>query len=213
MREHYETLGVQENATTEEIKRSFHDKAKTAHPDVGGSPDEFKKLNMAYLILKNPETRRKYDAGQDPDIASNSSLSEGQKVLMEMFNSYLQNLDYMEAQCPKIKTYVINEITKLRTQHEANKNKCMAQITKLNSKKGKLTTTSELNLFELLIDNQIDQLNKRIFLAEEHIKVLNSALIVLELYNEAFDPSVRSNVSFSVFGEGPHIIYGMPGSI
>lgn len=59
---HYELLGVEVDATQEELRRAYKQRAKEWHPDrPGGSPQKFRDLVDAYDILKNPETRKSYD--------------------------------------------------------------------------------------------------------------------------------------------------------
>ncbi len=47
-KEWYEILEVKENASVEEIKNSYHKKAKEYHPDAGGSNELFTELTNAY---------------------------------------------------------------------------------------------------------------------------------------------------------------------
>ena len=68
---YYEVLGVSPTATSEEIKNSFRKLAQDVHPDKqppGTSArakkvleEDFKSLNEAYEVLKDPEQRRIYD--------------------------------------------------------------------------------------------------------------------------------------------------------
>ncbi len=64
----YETLGINENASTEEIKKSYRRLARKYHPDINKSPDaeeKFKEINAAYEILSNKEKRKQYDMHGD----------------------------------------------------------------------------------------------------------------------------------------------------
>ncbi|WP_457626020.1 DnaJ domain-containing protein [Persephonella sp.] len=58
----YRILGVGRNATPEEIKKAFREKARKYHPDINPDYQElFKQITHAYDILIDPEKRKKYD--------------------------------------------------------------------------------------------------------------------------------------------------------
>lgn len=69
---HFETLGVSENATEQEIKQGFFQKAKKFHPDQYRDPgfadlsDRIEALFMrvggAYEVLRDPQSRQSYEA-------------------------------------------------------------------------------------------------------------------------------------------------------
>mmetsp|Transcript_20697 Transcript_20697/g.26789 ORF Transcript_20697/g.26789 Transcript_20697/m.26789 type:complete len:413 (-) Transcript_20697:497-1735(-) len=57
----YKQLGLEKKASQQEIKKAFRKLAIKAHPDKGGDPEEFKKIQAAYEVLSDPEKREKYD--------------------------------------------------------------------------------------------------------------------------------------------------------
>ena len=67
-RDYYETLGIERNASDDEIKKAFRKLARVHHPDVHTgdqqkkvSEEKFKEINEAYEILSDQEKRRRYD--------------------------------------------------------------------------------------------------------------------------------------------------------
>ena len=61
-KDYYKTLGVDNNATQEDIKKAFRKLAHKYHPDKeGGDEKKFKEMNEAFQVLGNPERRRQYD--------------------------------------------------------------------------------------------------------------------------------------------------------
>ena len=64
-RDYYQTLGVDKDASQDDIKKAYRKLAREYHPDVNpddsNAEEKFKDINEAYQVLSDEEKRNKYD--------------------------------------------------------------------------------------------------------------------------------------------------------
>jgi curved DNA-binding protein len=64
-RDYYEVLGVQPNASQDEIQAAYRRLSRAHHPDVNkdpGAEERFKEVGQAYSVLSDQQSRARYDA-------------------------------------------------------------------------------------------------------------------------------------------------------
>lgn len=65
--DYYAVLGVERDATQEQIKKAYRRLARQLHPDVNPDEEErFKEVTKAYEVLSDPQKRELHDLGADP---------------------------------------------------------------------------------------------------------------------------------------------------
>ena len=92
----YETLGVSDNASADEIKKAYRKLARKYHPDVNKDEeaiDKFKEINAAYEVLSDKKKKDEYDMYGDQmfggqnfhDFAQNQGGVDLDDILRNIF--------------------------------------------------------------------------------------------------------------------------------
>jgi DnaJ-class molecular chaperone len=88
MRDHYATLGVAPNETTELIKAAYRKRATRYHPDKNPSPDaatRFREVQEAYEVLSDAARRKAYD-----EYRQRSLIEDPLPVARDIAGKYIQ---------------------------------------------------------------------------------------------------------------------------
>lgn len=82
MKDYYKILEVEENASDEDIKKSYRNLSKRFHPDVNpDGAEKFKEINEAYEVLGNGEKRQQYNQRKNNPYAG----SDFENMFSQMF--------------------------------------------------------------------------------------------------------------------------------
>ena len=101
---YYKILGVDKNASKDEIKKAYRNLVRTKHPDKGGSEEEFQNIQLAYDTLSDENKRKVYDeygeeglkegmTGEEPTDIFDLFTRGGKKNVKRKTKSVLQAME------------------------------------------------------------------------------------------------------------------------
>ena len=113
-RDYYEILGLEKNASDDDIKKSYRKLAMKFHPDRNtepGAEEKFKEAKEAYEILSDPNKRTEYDAmghsafennphGQTRTWTFNQGATGMPNDINDIFNHVFRNFNFQGGMHP-----------------------------------------------------------------------------------------------------------------
>lgn len=198
----YEVLGLNSDATQEEIKKRYRQLAQDLHPDRGGDGDKFAQVNLAYDILNDPIMKRSFDAS-GTFFYDQTIYTEAKEQLGHVL---WRQIDQCDPDHGDLILYMKNDaravLKSVETDIQNTKNylgKLIKIINKIKLKK------NHENVLATLVKLKINNLENDIKMFERRTKVCNVMLIVLDNYHfsvnewmemlEAPPPEANSQVS------------------
>lgn len=178
----YDILGVSTGASEAEIKAAYKMKAKENHPDKGGSVETMVKINNAYRILINPETRKRYDQTGEQD-----SFSFDQRFASFCQQIFMQIIE----QASDIKHNNLIDLFKIHVNQQLqnsieSKKKAERKRDKFKEVASRIVSKSNTSLVNIINAN-IAEYEKRFVAADSDIEFIKDAIKVLEEYDYRVD--------------------------
>lgn len=207
---HYDVLGVDRDATEQEIRQAFRRKAAECHPDRHNGDkskeEQFKALAIAKTILLDPRRRALYDAGQEDSIDD-----VYREALQVVHNGFFQIVDSIQ------NTVEVDVIGKLKQGIMGKKRELVASISKIEQDIKKMKRVKRRivrkkkgrNIFADAVDKRIDEYQRTIENIQHGIEVLNTAYRICKEYEyrceDAGEGMHRYNAfMWSLFGGMDH---------
>ncbi len=108
-KDYYKVLGINKNATDEEIRSAYRKLAKKYHPDVNKTPDseeKFKEIENAYSILSDKRKRFDYDYLFDHNMFTDE--------IKRMFEEAIEHIDKKLKEKSDLENETKNDIRDLK---------------------------------------------------------------------------------------------------
>ena len=182
MTDPYETLGVEPDASADEIKKAHRRAAQRSHPDrEGGDTKQFQVVTAAYQVLKDPERRAKYDETGETGDAAGDPVTDR---LVQLFNMIVESEEFDCNIIDKCKSHIASAMQQLKLEQ----NKVDATLHRLESQVGRIGTDGH-NLFENILNAKIESLAKKYKHLEDETEILSKMKELLDDYSDTSPPS------------------------
>lgn len=187
----YDDLGVDNKADTIAIKRAYRKKAGKTHPDKGGSKEDFVKLQRAYLVLSNPETRSKYDKTGDESMAAPDN--EQQEIIGIVVTSFEVVVGIIQQRRANPLEFDIakemrDALNKKKSEIEKEKNNLEKNILETEKFLGRFKVKGQTNFMEYMLKSRIDGIKLNIRFKVKDIDKFIKALELIEGMSFKVDP-------------------------
>ena len=202
----YAVLQINREATLKEVQKAYHFLAKKCHPDIGGNPEEFQRINAAYEILCDPDKRAFYDKTGCIKQPENEIYAIAAKIIADTIEKFLQNnrqnilkLDFI--------VVIINKLVEEKNSINEKRTAIRKNIKVINKLKKKLTRKKSDSNYPPVVFQYFEQ-KKTEFLnvlrqLNEAVSYNKIAVSMLQEYEFDYDKAinVQSYAIHSSFGD------------
>jgi curved DNA-binding protein CbpA len=173
----YAELDVDRDAPKEQIRRAFRAKAKRAHPDAGGSRDEFERLKRAALVLTDDRRRARFDSAGVVDDSPDDTQGQARGLLAAKLLELLAG-----AEDP----LTFDAIGRLRFELRKRRSELVAQIAKVSAGakraealKSALRGRKGKAIVEALLGDHLAKFRQAVGEGESQVAVVDAAIEML----------------------------------
>ncbi|MGH6831834.1 MAG: DnaJ domain-containing protein [Methyloceanibacter sp.] len=199
MRDLYQILGVRRSTAPEEIQRAYRRKAKTAHPDGGGSVKAFSDLSTAYTVLSDPNRRERYDrTGEiEPLRPNNLDVSAIEVIAQKLGLIIHAECDVTSVDIDALIEQAIREDIAERNAGISSLRRAMERARRLRDRV-KRKADGQANMLARVLDWHETTAKSHIKQSEEAVSSMERALEILKDYSFADDFSAATADDVSV---------------
>ena len=188
----YAALGIPRDASRDAIRKAYRRKARTVHPDVGGSTEAYALVRTAHDVLTDAGRRKVYDeTGKIEEAPVDNEITDALQHVMSAFEHIFtvcqqRGIDPVEVDLLKdAKTFLEGRRADYKKGNEtagARLRKLEKIAKRLKAKKGKSDRLS------MLFHGPIGSLNQAIVANNKQIKSIGRALEIMADHEFNFSP-------------------------
>jgi len=186
MNDPYADLGVERTASKASIKRAYRKRAQKAHPDKGGSTEEFQHIAAAFALLSNDAARERFDTtGQTgPDTSNDNLLQE----LAQLFLSVVDRAVCVES------TDILAQMRAVLDRTLSELQQQVAQTLELVKRRERAASrvkvvSGERNLLSEIATHEALAARQMLGRVEEKVDRVKNLIKFLSHYSYAFEPT------------------------
>jgi curved DNA-binding protein CbpA len=174
----YQILGVVAGASDEQIKAAYRQRAKGMHPDAGGDPDAFMRMQRACDLLLDPLRRKVFDAtGYDPEFADPTDL-QGALIIETLVNDVV--LDERQAG-------TFDPLARMRAKLALHIREMEGHRSRIRGHMERLRRRPETDVLGFMLKARIEAISRSIAETKKKIEATERAHELLQAYSYAVD--------------------------
>jgi len=177
----YETLGVEADATPEQIKQAYRRQARIHHPDAGGEHDAFVALSLAYDILSDPARRAHYDQHGTTRASGPTPETMAQQEIISIFLQLAEQHQWTEQPYIALIRQRIKQSRREAQQHIGNLTLKRAHLTAF---KFPAHSHAGESIFEIVVEGQKAHVEGKVAEINALIEQMDCALDLLKGYKD-----------------------------
>lgn len=195
----YRVLGVGRCAAQDDLRRAYRRKAKSSHPDSGGSVGAFGEIATAYAVLSDPERRERYDlTGEiDPPRADTLDASAIEVIAQKLGLIIHAEQDVTALDIGALIEGAIREDMAQRRANIASHSRAIERTTKLRARV-KRKANGQDNMLAKVLDWHEASVKDQIKKNEAAVSSLERALAILKDYSFAEELAPAADVAFAL---------------
>lgn len=200
----YGELGVDADATPDEIKAAHRRAVRQHHPDAGGEPDRFLAIQRAYNVLSDASKREEYDrTGRVNEHDAEALLrAQAKNVVAGLFLALVDTADVIHNDVVGLMRERVTEaIAGIEAQIDATRGK-QARLREMKIRLRRLVGEGVDELGALAEANAANE-EARITALEDALKINRAAIALLEEYRYDYTPRRTQWVSMGPSGQRP----------